>query len=70
MGPDRRPRAGDRPGGVYRQAALERADQIIVLDRGRVAGRGPLDELLEHCPEMRRLWSAERITEAEEGSGD
>ncbi|MDP4507747.1 ABC transporter ATP-binding protein [Nonomuraea turcica] len=53
----------------HRQAALERADQIIVLDRGHVAGRGPLGELLEHCPEMRRLWSAERITEAEEGGG-
>ncbi|TMR14668.1 ABC transporter ATP-binding protein [Nonomuraea turkmeniaca] len=54
----------------HRQAALERADQVVVLDRGRVAGRGPLGELLESCPEMRRLWSAERITEAEEGAGD
>jgi ATP-binding cassette, subfamily B, bacterial len=50
----------------HRQAALERADQIIVLDRGRVAGRGRLDDLLETCPEMRRLWSAELIAEAEE----
>ncbi|WP_226899357.1 ABC transporter ATP-binding protein [Nonomuraea phyllanthi] len=53
----------------HRQAALERADQIIVLDRGRVAGRGRLGELLESCPEMRRLWSAERIAEAEERTG-
>ncbi|MEQ4717199.1 ABC transporter ATP-binding protein [Nonomuraea sp. B19D2] len=53
----------------HRQAALERADQIVVLDRGRVAGRGRLDELLESCPEMRRLWSAERIAEAEERTG-
>ncbi|MEV1173106.1 ABC transporter ATP-binding protein, partial [Nonomuraea sp. NPDC049784] len=53
----------------HRQAALERADQIIVLDRGRIAGRGRLAELLENCPEMRRLWSAERIAEAGERTG-
>ncbi|MGN9840446.1 ABC transporter ATP-binding protein [Nonomuraea sp. H19] len=53
----------------HRQAALERADQVIVLDRGRVAGRGPLGELLETCPEMRRLWSAELIAEAGERTG-
>ncbi|GAA3620996.1 hypothetical protein GCM10022419_128310 [Nonomuraea rosea] len=53
----------------HRQAALERADQVIVLDRGRVAGRGPLGELLESCAEMRRLWSAELIAEAGEQAG-
>ncbi|GAT69385.1 hlyB/MsbA family ABC transporter [Planomonospora sphaerica] len=41
----------------HRPAVLERADRVVVLDRGRVAGRGPLAELLETCPEMRRLWS-------------
>ncbi|MER6950117.1 ABC transporter ATP-binding protein [Nonomuraea sp. NPDC000554] len=41
----------------HRPAVLARADQIIVLDRGRVVGTGTLDELLESCPEMRRLWS-------------
>ncbi|MEV4475937.1 ABC transporter ATP-binding protein [Nonomuraea sp. NPDC049504] len=50
----------------HRQAALERADQVIVLDRGRVAGRGRLADLLESCPEMRRLWHAELVAEAEE----
>ncbi|MEV5891181.1 ABC transporter ATP-binding protein [Nonomuraea fuscirosea] len=54
----------------HRQAALERADQVIVLDCGRVAGRGRLAELLETCPEMRRLWHAELIAEAEERTGD
>lgn len=66
--------AGRGPGTVlvvsHRQAALERADQVIVLDRGRVAGRGPLGELLTTCPEMRRLWHAERFAEAEEQAGD
>ncbi|GII96960.1 HlyB/MsbA family ABC transporter [Sinosporangium siamense] len=52
--------AGDGPETVlvvsHRRAALERADQVVVLDRGRVAGSGPLKELLRTCPEMRRLW--------------
>ncbi|MFJ2032189.1 ABC transporter ATP-binding protein [Streptosporangium sp. NPDC087985] len=47
----------------HRPAVLARADQIIVLDRGRVVGRGPLDELLETCPEMRRLWSLNPLDE-------
>lgn len=49
----------------HRRAALERADQVIVLDRGRVAGRGPLTELLVTCPEMRRLWDEELAEETE-----
>ncbi|MFI6789409.1 ABC transporter ATP-binding protein [Nonomuraea sp. NPDC050383] len=54
----------------HRRAALERADEVVVLDRGRVAGRGPLAGLLESCPEMRRLWAEERITEAGERAPD
>ncbi|MFI6183367.1 ABC transporter ATP-binding protein [Nonomuraea sp. NPDC051191] len=46
-----------------RRAALERAEQVVVLDRGRVAGRGTLPELLRTCPEMRRLWNGETIEE-------
>ncbi|WP_205857078.1 ABC transporter ATP-binding protein [Phytoactinopolyspora endophytica] len=52
----------------HRRAALERADQIVVLDRGQVVGSGSLDELLSTSPEMRRLWSEELIVEAEEHS--
>ncbi|WP_329423688.1 ABC transporter ATP-binding protein/permease [Streptosporangium sp. NBC_01495] len=63
-------RDGRGPGTLlvvsHRRAALERADQVVVLDRGRVAGHGPLGELLENCPEMRRLWSEERVAEAGE----
>ncbi|MGH3680841.1 MAG: ATP-binding cassette domain-containing protein [Natronosporangium sp.] len=50
----------------HRRAALERADQVIVLDRGQVVGAGPLPELLRTCPEMQRLWSEELVVEAEE----
>lgn len=50
----------------HRRAALERADQVVVLDRGRVVGAGSLAELLRTCPEMRRLWSEELVVEAEE----
>lgn len=49
----------------HRRTALERADQIVVLDRGRVVGRGTLPELLRDCAEMRRLWNEELFEETE-----
>jgi ATP-binding cassette, subfamily B, bacterial len=63
-------RDGRGPGALlvvsHRRAALQRADQILVLDRGSVVGAGPLDELLRTCPEMRRLWNEELLHDAEE----
>ena len=50
----------------HRRAALERADQVVVLDRGRVVGAGTLPDLLRDCAEMRRLWTEELVVEAEE----
>ncbi|WP_405150260.1 ABC transporter ATP-binding protein/permease [Sphaerisporangium sp. NBC_01403] len=47
----------------HRPAVLARADQILVLDRGRLVGVGRLNELLESCPEMRRLWSLSPLDE-------
>ncbi|HLO01619.1 MAG TPA: ABC transporter ATP-binding protein [Symbiobacteriaceae bacterium] len=53
-----------RPGSTvlavsHRRAVLRRADQIILLQEGRVADQGILDELLARSPEMQALWQAD-----------
>jgi len=50
------------------RVALRRADHIIVLKDGRVEAPGALDELLETCEEMQRLWHGD-ISEAKSGPG-
>lgn len=49
-----------------RRAALEQADQILLLDEGRLVAAGPLSQLLETSPVMRELWAAV-APEAEDG---
>jgi ATP-binding cassette, subfamily B, bacterial len=43
---------------AHRRAAFERADQIVVLKKGRVEATGTLPDLLERCAEFRLLWGA------------
>ncbi len=43
----------------HRRAALQQADQIVLLKDGRIEGIGTLDELRRASGEMRRLWEGE-----------
>jgi ATP-binding cassette subfamily B protein len=49
----------------HRRAALQLADQVVVLRDGKVDDIGPLDDLLVRCEEMRCLWRLEAIIEAD-----
>lgn len=40
----------------HRRVALSHADHILVLKDGRVEDQGNLEELLERCEEMRKIW--------------
>jgi ABC-type multidrug transport system fused ATPase/permease subunit len=43
----------------HRRAALSRADQILLMDGGKVVDRGALRDLLERSALMRSLWAEE-----------
>ena len=43
----------------HRRAALQRADQILVLDEGRVVAQGTVDTLLPTSSLFRQLWGSE-----------
>jgi ATP-binding cassette, subfamily B, bacterial len=41
----------------HRRTALRKADQILVMDGGRIVDRGTVDELLGRSALMRDLWA-------------
>ena len=43
---------------AYRRATIALADEIVVIDEGRVVGHGSHDELMENLPVYRRLVTA------------
>jgi len=45
----------------HRKPALQRADQIVVMEDGRITAVGSLDDLLETSQEFQRLWHGEII---------
>ncbi|WP_240617151.1 ABC transporter ATP-binding protein [Nocardioides speluncae] len=52
---------------AYRKATIGLADEVIFLDEGRVAARGPHDELLERSPDYANLVNAYEQPEAGDG---
>ncbi len=44
----------------FRRAVLEKADQILLLEDGRITAQGKLEVLLRTSVEMQRLWAGEQ----------
>jgi ATP-binding cassette subfamily B protein len=53
----------------HRRPALQRADQIIVMEQGRVIARGTLADLLRTSLEMRNLWHGHYADDQEDEDG-
>jgi ATP-binding cassette, subfamily B, bacterial len=51
----------------HRRAALRHADQIVVMKDGKLEAVGQLEDLLESCEEMKRLWTGDY---SGDGSGE
>ena len=45
----------------HRKPALQRADQIVVMEDGRITAVGTLEDLLETSDEFQRLWHGDIV---------
>ena len=52
---------------AQRIGSVEDADQILVLDEGRIIGMGDHRELMEHCQAYQEIYYSQRDREREEG---
>jgi ATP-binding cassette, subfamily B, bacterial len=52
----------------HRRAALERADQVLVMDGGRIVASGTLEQVIAASPEMAEVWG-DAGAEADEALG-
>jgi ABC-type multidrug transport system fused ATPase/permease subunit len=43
---------------------LDQVDEIVVLEAGKIAGRGTHQTLLEECPLYQQMWEAEQALTA------
>ena len=43
---------------AHRLSSVRNADQIYVMEKGHIAASGRHEQLLESCPEYRKLWDA------------
>jgi energy-coupling factor transport system ATP-binding protein len=43
---------------AHKLSSIKKADNIIVLDKGRIAASGKHDELINSCGEYKKLWKA------------
>ena len=52
---------------AQRIGSVEEADQILVLDDGKIIGMGSHRELMEHCQAYQEIYYSQRDREREEG---
>ena len=43
---------------AHRLSTIKQADNIVVLEKGRIVAQGTQEELLEECPLYRKMWEA------------
>jgi len=55
---------------VHRLSLLDRFDEILVMQDGRLVGQGALDELALTCPEFQRLTSLQAVAGRDAGLRD